>query len=359
MLRELTIEITQQCPMHCIICSSDSGEKNHNELSFAKLKTIVDDAKSMGLKTIVLSGGEPLECGHALDFIQYVKENGIELHLYSCGNMRKDGNIAPLSDSLLGELKHLNVDKIIFSIHGHNQKIHESITTKNGSFSNLITSILNAKKFDLPIELHFVPVLQNYKFLPQIVQLAINLEIPRISILRFVPQGRGLINRGILEITQEQVLELRDILQHILLTSLIEVRIGAPFNCLNIGTLTHCSAGIDKATIRPDGFVFPCVSMKKIGLIKKSDDIAKSNIINIWNYSESFKDIRKLHEYTSKSCNFCENLNCMSGCLTQNYINCISNPNKDEYCIIVNRKNKKISNLNDLSEKTGGVPYGS
>jgi MoaA/NifB/PqqE/SkfB family radical SAM enzyme len=345
--------------MHCIICSSDGGRKGHSELSISELKTVVDDAKTIGLKTVILSGGEPLECRHTLNFIRYLKENDIEVHLYSCGNLESKRNIIPLSKSLLDQLKKLAIDKLIFSIHGPDQTIHEAITTKAGSFTNLITSIRRAKECYLPVELHFVPVIQNYKSLPKVVKLATDLSISRISILRFVPQGRGSINRERLEIANEEVFILKKILQTISSTPLIEVRLGTPFNCLSIDTPTPCTAGINKATIRPDGLVFPCVSMKKIGLIRDPEDIGESNIIKIWNHSESFDIIRRLHKKTLKSCDSCQNTNCMSRCITQNYINSISDSNKDEYCLTINQRHNSISKIYNGVKSGGGVSFES
>jgi radical SAM protein with 4Fe4S-binding SPASM domain len=336
-LRELTIEITKQCPMKCIICSSEAGNKDIDELSLSELKRIVDDAKVLGLKTVILSGGEPLECSNTIDFIRHIKQKGLELNLYSCGNLSKGLNgIGPLPNSLLKDLKELNVDKIIFSIHGPDPEVHDAITSKKGSFSNLVTSIKRAKKAGHQIELHFVPTLKNYLTLSKVVQLVKDLKINRISILRFVPQGRGLTNRDSLEIKDDNILELKCILDRILKDPYIEIRLGTPFNCFHLDCQSNCSAGITKATIRPDGLVVPCVSMKRVGFSNSLDDIHSTTIETIWKTSKLFDYIRKYHKKIGLSrCNSCDYYHiCKGGCLTQRLIRTDSIDGVDSYCLM-------------------------
>ena len=261
-VKDLTIEITRKCPMGCTICSSEGGDSDPAELSLVELCKVVDDAKQLGATTISLSGGEPLESSHAFDFIRYVKNSGLKLHLYTCGNLYFDNQINAIKEETFRILKDLPVDKIIFSIHGPNAEIHEKITTKKGSFDNLITSIKRAREYGHTVELHFVPVLSNFEFFPQTCLLAKELGILQMSILRFVPQGRGAENRDDLEITGMKILELEKILENVHRDSPVQLRFGAPFNCFNIDNRTKCSAGIDKAILRPDGLLFPASVLK-------------------------------------------------------------------------------------------------
>ena len=318
-LKELTVEITRKCPMRCTICSSEGGECDPTELSFDELCKIVDDAIQLSVKIISLSGGEPLESPYAIDFIRYVKKSGLKLYLYTCGNVQSENRISPIKEEIFQNLRELETDKIIFSIHGPNAEIHEKITMIKGSFDNLILSIQRAQIAGNTVELHFVPVLLNYRYIPQMIELAEKLGIHQVSILRFVPQGRGAKNRVELEITDEFIQNFKEILQLVCSTSSISIRLGAPFNCFNINNQAKCTAGIDKAIIRPDGFVFPCVSMKKIVKEDSKDDIRKTSLVDIWKNSEFFNKIRIYQKSTQQShCKGCQNiLSCLGGCITQ------------------------------------------
>jgi radical SAM protein with 4Fe4S-binding SPASM domain len=353
-MKDLTVEITKKCPMNCTICSSDGGESDPAELSLSELYHVVDEAKQLGTTTISLSGGEPLESPFAIDFIRYVKKSGLKLHLYSCGNVSSDNKISAIPKDTFTVLKSLSVDKIVFSIHGPNAEIHERITTRKGSFENLIISIKRAQEDDHIVELHFVPVLQNYESLPETCRLAEALGIRQLSVLRFVPQGRGAQNRKDLEITGDDVQKLEEILKNIYKNSSIEIRFGAPFNCFNIDNRTKCSAGIDKAILRPDGFFFPCVSLKRIIETDEETNIRNSSLSEIWNNSRIFGLIRSFHKAIENgNCRHCAYFQmCGGGCLTHRMLDSDDiRRGKDPYCQQISSQKSKYAEI-----KTEGLP---
>jgi radical SAM protein with 4Fe4S-binding SPASM domain len=169
-----------------------------------------------------------------------------------------------------------------------------------------------------------------------------------MSILRFVPQGRGAENRETLEITGRNIHKLEKILEEIHHNSPIQLRFGAPFNCFNIDNRTKCTAGMDKAILRPDGFLFPCVSLKKIIFEDSDNDIRKMSFEQIWNQSRIFNLIRSFHNFVKNSnCRNCDFFsNCGGGCLTQRMMESDDiSKSKDPYCIsIKNKKDTRSSN---------------
>lgn len=353
-LNELTIEITKACPMRCLICSSDGGEPDPNELNLKELQKLVDEATTLGLKVISLSGGEPLVCPNTMNFIKYAKNNGIAIYLYTCGNVEVSGDIYPVDEKTLGSLKDLSVDKLIFSIHGPNARIHDMITIRPGSFSNLVDSIMISKSMDLPVELHFVPTALNCRYLPQTVKFAEELKVDRLSILRFVPHGRGYLNRKTLEITGDGIPELRDIISEVRASSSIDIRLGSPFNCFQMTNSSRCSAGIDKAVMRPDGYIFPCVSMKRFAEDMNGNNIREYSLPEIWNDSNVFGRVRALLAMMEHSeCRDCPGFSrCRGGCLTQRLM---QNENiiegRDPYCILNTDRDKPL-----LEEAMRSVP---
>jgi radical SAM protein with 4Fe4S-binding SPASM domain len=143
-------------------------------------------------------------------------------------------------------------------------------------------------------------------------------------------------NRGELELTLHEISQLKN-----LMSSLrkehdeSEFRIGAPFNSFHMGPPVPCTAGIDKATIRADGDVFPCVSMK--GLIKKSNgnSLWDHSLQSIWSEAELFQWIRAymsmvLSENSCSRCN--DSSGCGGGCLTQRLIEGLPKM-IDTYCL--------------------------
>jgi MoaA/NifB/PqqE/SkfB family radical SAM enzyme len=292
-LDDLTLEITKKCPMRCILCSSDGGEPYTNEFSLSELQDIIYQAKSLGVTQISLSGGEPLTYPYIFDICKYISDNGIELLVYTSGNMfDENDSISSISIDYFLKLKNAGVKEIIFSTHGSNSEIHDKITATKGSFANLSESIKNSQKAGLKADIHFVPIKENFRDLPLIALWIKNLGLNSLHILRFIPQGRGYTNKDQLALSVDETLELRKILAELISSSDVNVVIGAHYNDLN---LSHrkCTAGIEKAVIRPDGLVFPCVGLKGIKSFVDHNDVRKSSLKKIIAQSPGFSISQK------------------------------------------------------------------
>ncbi|MGD0056365.1 MAG: radical SAM protein [Methanomassiliicoccales archaeon] len=335
-LGELTFEITRKCPLGCLICSSDGGVPYPTEFHTERIKAIIDESVRLGTRRIVLSGGEPLAHIGVIEICNFIKDRGLEVDVYTCGNQRDpNGQIVPIDDETLLRLKRAAIGRLIFSIHGDRPEIHDQITNRKGSYANLLRSISLSKEIGLNAELHFVPTRLNYRTLSNIMKLKVEIGINRLSVLRFVPQGRGWQNRAILELDKNAIIELRAIMHRIRSDcSSFEFRVGAPFNCFNLDGPTPCTAGIDKATIRADGLVYPCVSMKNLPYENNGNDLGNLSLPEVWARSEIFAYVRERLStaFVNGTCSGCEHLSdCGGGCLSQKLISGLAEAT-DPYC---------------------------
>lgn len=305
-LDDLTLEITKKCPMSCILCSSNGGEPYPNEFSLIELKNIVNQAKSLGVTQISLSGGEPLTCSYILDVCKYIADLNIDVFVYTSGNIIDENNsISAISTDYFSKLKNAGVKEIVFSIHGSNSHIHDKITRTKGSFANLVESIKNSQAVKLNADIHFVPIKSNFRDLPAIVSFIKSFGLNSLHILRFVPQGRGYVNKDQLALSLDETLELREILKKLILDSNIRIVIGAHYNELGLSN-KKCTAGIEKAVIRPDGFVFPCVGMKGIKQFLSNNNIKNDSLVNIIDKSYGFTFLRtNFYNCGNNSCSNC------------------------------------------------------
>lgn len=188
-LEELCIEITGQCLMDCVHCSSSCTPDNVTILSRDKVKELLKDAKFLGAKVIEISGGEPFLHPDLLGIIEDAKKD-FEVRIYTSGCVAK-GNKSDLGDERLLKLLGLGLDKIIFNVEGATLNTHEKVTRTRNSFKNVIAGICSAKSIGLWTGVHFVPMKPNYKEMSSIAQLCAKLEVDELAILRFVNQGRG------------------------------------------------------------------------------------------------------------------------------------------------------------------------
>ena len=305
--------------MGCEFCSSNVGRCRVVSYSLEETKSIIDEVSTLGCKTISLSGGEPLVHPRILEISKYIKDKGICLHIYTSGNLFYFQSVGPLSALLVCDLKTSGVDRLIFSIHGGESELHDSVTNVKGSFKNLIDSIRITNNFELKTELHFVVTKKNYREFPKIYSIAKQFNVDLIRILRLVPQGAGATPRSLLELDLIETEDFKTIIKNFIKDSAVPIRVGSYYSILGLEGENICTAAIKKASILPDGYMVPCSSMKEDVFKAEENNIKKHSITEIWNKSSLFIETRLFSQKIFKTpCSKCPHYKvCHGGCPAQ------------------------------------------
>lgn len=316
-LKHLTLEITNECPLQCVFCSSGVGHVPTLSYSLSDIQSIIDSVVALGCKYIAFSGGEPLMHPDIIGAVKHAKEKGLVVSIYTSGNVKdKEGNVVPVPNSMFKELP---VNSIFFSIHGGDASVHDSISNVEGSFDNLMTSVKNAIACGIYTEFHFVPLKNNYEEIAKIYELAGSIGVNSIKILRFVAQGNGADNRDILSMSRTDATHFRDILIHLISDGKVPIKLGAHFSVLLLGDNQKCGAGISKASILPDKYMVSCSSMKSNIFKQHDNNIEKNTIEEIWNNSLVFNLVsNSIDKILESECLYCEYFSsCHGGCPMQ------------------------------------------
>ncbi|MEQ8192462.1 MAG: radical SAM protein, partial [Candidatus Eremiobacterota bacterium] len=70
--------LTKGCNLRCRHCWIEpAGETSHVELDFELFKSVIKQAKPMGLSTVKLSGGEPLFHRRIKDIIEFIRNEDL------------------------------------------------------------------------------------------------------------------------------------------------------------------------------------------------------------------------------------------------------------------------------------------
>lgn len=332
-LKELKIEVTYKCHLACIHCSSDAHIENILNMDRMKCITIIGEAINMGVKNIAFSGGEPLIWDGLEDCIKYCSSNDIETTVYTSGNCEDSADI-------FKKLAAKGLNRAVFSLYSNNEDEHIRITRKKDSYQLTLKAIEEANKNGIATEIHFVAMQANYSRLNQIAELSKKIGVERISVLRFVPQGRGvsLSNQGLLN--REQNKELRNSIIE-LRKSGYDIRTGSPWNVLWLNENPRCMAAQDRMIIAPDMKIYPCDAFKQVDFKNLSPKdqysvIEKRTLEECWEKSEYFNRVREAQERIPDApCRTCDKYDsCKSGCLAQKYLyygNLTQNP--DPICM--------------------------
>jgi len=315
-LKELKIEVTYTCPLTCIHCSSDSKPSSTCEINPSALLGIVDEAIEMGVKEIAFSGGEPLLHPSIVDAVRLASKKKIQTIIYTSGCIE---NFKDIAENLI----RVGLKKAIFSLYADEPEQHEAITRIRGSHQKTVNSIQHCIEKGLITEVHFVALKRTYKSITRVAKFVNSLGVRKISVLRFVPQGRGhLLNSDML--TSSQYLELKTEIVK-LRSSGFDIRTGSPFNFLLLSDNPTCNSAIDRLIISPDLYIYPCDAFKRISAseIVGNENYSKlekgKSLSDCWIKSPYLAAVRNyLTSAFAKPCDECELLeSCLSGCLAQ------------------------------------------
>ena len=316
-LKEMKIEVTHNCMLNCIHCSSMAGLGTGRTMEWLTCKRILNEAAEMDVEEVSFSGGEPLLWDSIVKAVEVSTSLGMRTFIYTSG-------IAPNAETIISQLNASGLARVMISIFGENAEQHEAITTSSGNYTKTLTVAQYCIDIGLETEFHFVPLANTYKALPSIAYKARTMGVKRISILRLVPQGRGGTSKDT-QLSNSQNIQLRQMIRD-LRGEGSDIRLGSPYNFLMLRKNPQCLSGIDRMTIGPDLKIFPCDAFKHItpeqlNALPDFSDLSKNSLSDCWNKSPYFGVIRNyLASGFPDECSNCNKLqDCFSGCMAQKF----------------------------------------
>ena len=94
----LQVEITDLCPLNCKQCYKDL--ENSSEMGYEKFKEIIIESSEIGVKSVMLNGGEPLLHSKIVDLIKLATQHGISCTCFTSGLGIDDKFIKSVSEFL-------------------------------------------------------------------------------------------------------------------------------------------------------------------------------------------------------------------------------------------------------------------
>lgn len=290
MIKDLCFEIIERCPNNCMFCSSLSTPNAKRKISYVDFeRTILYLQNKFGIEEVSLSGGEPLLHEDILKMVSLCTSLGIKTVLFTSGVtlQNKNGIIctdkrynsteySAINRDILRKLKSSGLSKIVFDFQAYEEDDYNKLMGTQRHMIYMLNSILYSYFEGLQIEVHFIPNKLNYKSLPDILECLDVVEAKQLSLLNFVPQGRGRINSEQLMLSKEEMEEFIKIYESVKDKYKTEIRVGIPLSSQD----NHkCTAGMGKFDIKFDGTVLPCPAFKEIDIEElKQYGVKKINI---------------------------------------------------------------------------------
>lgn len=306
-VEEIKIELTNYCKRGCIHCSSDANTHGLIELDIDKVFDIVNQAKNMGVKSIVLTGGEATEYNGIEDLVRYISAKGFkEIKLYTmCEPTMPKFN-------LIKKLKNAGLTEVVYSL-------TVSLTRDDAVRFDNILEFLKEISNMMNLSFHYcltTKTIDDVNVLDSVLSNMNQDNFKCLSFLRYVEHGRGTDE---LTLSSKDLKNLKPTILRLFEKYPNKIHLGSPFNILNM-TYTPCTAGEKTMIIGFDGSVYPCDAMKYFNYLGSGGNISDHSLIDIYN-SPYFTEIRKYVRVMNEECIFCGNELCQGGCLGQKMIN--------------------------------------
>ena len=177
----LVFNVTRNCNLRCVHCYSNSGGTTYPDLPLEVWLKAVKQAAEMGVKHILLSGGEPLMRRDLHLIAKEAHDYGIRVELSTNGTM--------ITEERMRELKDY-VDYVGVSLDGP-KEIHDKVRGVEGAFERALKGIEIAKKFGLKTGLRMTLTRINYGYVDDVFRVMEERGIDRICFYHLAYAGRA------------------------------------------------------------------------------------------------------------------------------------------------------------------------
>lgn len=162
-LEVLAVLLTNRCNLKCIYCGRNENKDNScakQELTADEWINIFEDAKTVGLKKVNMTGGEIFCRKDVLEIIERTINLGLDVSIETNGTVVTEEQIKYLSRFK----DHLSIS---ISLDGIRKETND-LTRGNGSYERAFKTINIIKKYNIPLRIITVLSKNNYDEIPEL-----------------------------------------------------------------------------------------------------------------------------------------------------------------------------------------------
>jgi SynChlorMet cassette radical SAM/SPASM protein ScmF len=186
-IRQIYAYIVADCNLICRHCwlspKHQSNSKMAESLSIDIFKSILDQAKPLGLKSIKLTGGEPLLHPKISEILQIIKDYPISLSIETNGTL--------CTKEIAREIASIKNSSAAVSLDGADCKTHEWVRGVKGCFDEAVKGIKNLVETGIQTQIIMSVMKHNQGQIEKMVRLGETLRASSIKFNIVQPTGRG------------------------------------------------------------------------------------------------------------------------------------------------------------------------
>lgn len=320
-------ELTRRCNLGCTFCRVNGGDGPFDELDLDGALGIADQIVALGVKFVVLTGGEPLLYPGWEKIAQRLSRGNVRVRLFTNGYA--------FDEQVLQRAKDAGVSWIFVSLDGP-KKVHDILRMpKEGSspsaYDRAVATLRLLVETKTPCRVITQVNRYNIDLLPEIYSLLLKIGVDRWRIHLCQMTGRAADFRDALMIEPADLQKIMDALKR----AAKDKKILAPLHC-SIGYMTAeepalrtretrgrpvwlgCLAGKTTFAVTPTGGVKGCVTLPDEFI---TASLGEKSLEQIWDDDRNFSYTRNwIKEILGGMCLHCAFGNvCKGGCIAVAY----------------------------------------
>lgn len=297
-LLSMEIEFSLRCNFRCPYCYVPQEDQLKNELSPAEIRDTILQAKSLGARKIIILGGEPSIYPHTLELIRFIRDEGLEVEMFTNGS----GVTAPFARQLYD----MQV-RVVMKMNSFDAALQDQLSGHPGAHRIIHNALDYLKAAGYPSKDHFLAVSsiicrQNIAELPQMWQWLREQGIaPYFEVI--TPQSNARSNDWL----YVEPMELERFFRQI--ADLDRRLFGQQWDIQPPLVGNKCMRHKFSCLVNAQGFVMPCV-----GVTIPLGNIRQQPLAQILAGSQVLKDLKD-HRHTIKgACHECDRAEECYGC---------------------------------------------
>jgi SynChlorMet cassette radical SAM/SPASM protein ScmF len=184
-LSSLYLYLSDQCNLSCRHCwiSPEYSESATHGIPLEHLKNTILEAKTIGLQSVKLTGGEPLLYKDINALLTFLAGEGTGVIIESNGTL--------FERRIMETLRSCQVDQISVSLDAATKEIHDEMRGVKGSFDRTLQGLKLLSEYGFNFQIIMTLQRKNSQEIQKLVSLAKELRAGSLKINHLVPCGRG------------------------------------------------------------------------------------------------------------------------------------------------------------------------
>jgi len=298
----IQFEVTKACPLKCAHCFNNSGEVRNKELNTEEIRLVMDKLKDMGVKKVMLTGGEVTTRRDFIKIVEMATERFLGISIATNGYF--------IDEKIAKELSRFKNRMVVqVSIDGA-EKNHNKIRGVKDSFQRAVAAIKSMADNGIPVIVATTFNELNFEDMEYITKLSKEIGAKQITYAMTCDIGRAKENSNIIgTIDPRKILEKGAEMHEKYSDNTFWVKNDEVDDNIRTNKLKSCGRGCSQICVRENGDVSPCIQFNlSYGNLKNQD------INEIFDYRR-IAPIVNFKEPDKSTCQDCAEARNCGGCV--------------------------------------------